>query len=138
MPSYVVEKVSRAFDSVLHRSLSGSTVLLIGLAYKRNIADIRESPSLKLIELLEERGAIVMFHDPHVTEITQTREYSHFKGRQSVEITPELVASCEATLISTDHDLVDYSIISKHSRLIVDTRNAMASRGLPLSNVVKS
>jgi UDP-N-acetyl-D-glucosamine dehydrogenase len=138
MPLYVIDKVSRAFDAVLEGARAGARGLLIGLSYKRNIADIRESPSLKLMELLEARGARVLFHDPHAQEITETREYPQFKGRRSVALTAELVAGCDATLIATDHDQVDYALLSEHSRLIVDTRNAMASRGLSLRNVVKS
>jgi len=138
MPRHVVGRLAEALDIRLGRALSRSRVLVIGLAYKKNVPDIRESPSLKLIELIEHRGGSASFHDPHVAEIPRTREYMALMGRQSVPLTAEVVAAHDAVLISTDHDAVDYAALAGWSPLIIDTRNAMGKRGLSGDNVVKA
>ncbi|MGL6210634.1 MAG: nucleotide sugar dehydrogenase [Paracoccaceae bacterium] len=138
MPRHVVGRLAEALDVRLGRALSRSKVLIIGLAYKKNVPDIRESPSLKLIELIEHRGGSASFHDPHVTEIPRTREYMALKGRQSVELTAEVVAAHDAVLISTDHDAVDYAALVGWSPLIIDTRNAVARRGLAGDHIIKA
>ena len=102
------------------------------------MADIRESPSLKLIELLESRGADVAFHDPHVPEIAPTREHPGYAGRRSVPLSPEMLAGVDAVLIATDHDAVDFGTLASHAKLIIDTRNAMRRRGLSMANVILS
>jgi len=138
MPRHVVGRLAEALDIRLGRALSRSRVLVIGLAYKRNVPDIRESPSLKLIELIEHRGGSASFHDPHVTEIPRTREYMALMGRQSVPLTREVVQAHDAVLISTDHDAVDYAALLDWSGLIVDTRNVFARRGLSGDHIVKA
>jgi len=138
MPRHVVGRLAEALDIRLGRALSRSKVLIIGLAYKKNVPDIRESPSLKLIALIEERGGSASFHDPHVAEIPRTREYMALRGRASVPLTREVVAGYDVVLISTDHDAVDYAALAEWAPLIVDTRNAMARRGLTGANVVKA
>jgi len=138
MPRHVVGRLAEALDRRLGRALSRARVLIVGLAYKKNVPDIRESPSLKLIELIEERGGQASFHDPHVTEIPRTREYTALMGRQSVPLTAEVVGAHDAVLISTDHDAVDYAALLGWSGLIVDTRNAFARRGLSGGHVVKA
>jgi UDP-N-acetyl-D-glucosamine dehydrogenase len=119
------------------RTLAGSRILLLGLAYKKNVSDVRESPALKLMELLEKKAARVEFHDPHVREIPPTREYSSYAGRRSVFLTVDMIADYDAVLIVTDHDAVDYSILA-NATLVVDTRNACTRRGLRFANLVKA
>ncbi|PVE20232.1 nucleotide sugar dehydrogenase, partial [Microvirga sp. KLBC 81] len=122
MPSYVVERLAQAVDRG-GRPFSGARILLLGVAYKKNVDDIRESPALKLLELIEARGARVDYHDPHVPELPPTRKHGALAGRRSVPLTVATVASYDAVLIATDHDQVDYRLIAEHARLVVDTRN---------------
>jgi len=138
MPRHVVGRLAEALDMRLGRALSRSKVLVIGLAYKKNVPDIRESPSLKLIELIEHRGGSASFHDPHVAEIPRTREYMALMGRQSVPLTEDVVRAHDVVLISTDHDAVDYPALLAWSDLIVDTRNVFARRGLAGDHIVKA
>jgi UDP-N-acetyl-D-glucosamine dehydrogenase len=122
MPAYVVEKVSLAlnFD---RKPVNGSKILVLGVAYKRDIDDVRESPALDVIRLLEEHGAVVAFHDPFIATV---REDGH--TREGVELTPELLAGSDAVVVVTDHRAVDYQLVMDHAALIVDTRNV--TRGL--------
>lgn len=137
MPSYVVARLERALDATQRRSLGASRILLIGLAYKKNVSDVRESPAFALIERLEARGAVVEYHDPHVPEVPPTRHHGALRGMSSVPLTPETVAAADAVLIVTDHDAVDYALIGAHARLVVDTRNAIRRHGItPASHLV--
>jgi UDP-N-acetyl-D-glucosamine dehydrogenase len=138
MPRYVVNRLEESLDAHLGLALGKSRVLVIGLAYKRNVSDIRESPSFKLMELIEKRGGRCDYHDPHVTVIPPTREHVAFTGRQSLVLTAAVVAAHDVVLISTDHDAVDYQMLAAHARLIVDTRNAFAKRNLSGANIVKA
>jgi UDP-N-acetyl-D-glucosamine dehydrogenase len=113
-------------------------VLIIGLAYKKNVPDIRESPSLKLIELIEERGGRASFHDPYVSEIPPTRAYGALKGRASVDWTEAAIKEFDAVLIATDHDNLDYAALANWSPLIIDTRNVFARNGISGDNIVKA
>ncbi len=122
MPNYVVQRLEEGLAKQ-DKKLAGAEILLIGIAYKKNIDDTRESPALVLIEILEQAGAQVAFHDPHVPEIPMTREHSELAGRCSVNI--ERAATTDAVLIVTDHDAVDYEELASRAKLIVDTRNAM-------------
>ena len=125
MPQLVVSKTMQALSLVCEKALNGSKVLIIGMAYKKNIDDMRESPSLVLTELLEAEGAKVAYHDPFVPIIPKTREHIQLAGRTSLDLTPETVSGFDAVLISTNHDGVDYQMMADHATLIVDTRNAM-------------
>lgn len=138
MPRHVVGRLAEALDVRLGKALSRSRVLVIGLAYKKNVPDIRESPSLKLIELIEERKGAADFHDPHVAEIPKTREYMALKGRRSVPLDEETVRGYDAVLVSTDHDAIDYAALARWSPLIVDTRNAFSRRNITGENIVKA
>jgi UDP-N-acetyl-D-glucosamine dehydrogenase len=138
MPRYVLSRLEQALDRDQAVSLGSSRILIIGLAYKKNVSDIRESPSLVLLDLLEERGVHADFHDPFVSEIPVTREHAGLAGRRSVPLKSETLTAYNAVLIATDHDSVDFQMIATHARLIVDTRNAIARRGLPLDKVVKA
>jgi UDP-N-acetyl-D-glucosamine dehydrogenase len=138
MPRHVVTRLAEALDIKLGKALSRSKILVIGLAYKKNVPDIRESPSLKLIELIEERGGTAAYHDPHVDEIPSTREYQSLKGRISVPLFEDLVKGFDALLIATDHDAVDYAALAAWSPLVIDTRNVFARRGIVGDNIVKA
>ncbi len=137
MPRHVVSKLEEALDHHSDKTLGRSSVLLLGMAYKRNIADIRESPALKLIELIEARGGRTSFHDPHVAEVPPTREHPKLRGRRSLDLTSETIAAHDAVIIVTDHDAIDYRLLAS-ARIIVDTRNACASRGLTFERTVKA
>lgn len=137
MPSVVVDRLaeSLAADGV---ALEGARILLMGVAYKKNIDDIRESPSLVLIEELEARKAVVDFHDPLVPQIPPTREHARLGGRRSAALTADAVAGYDAVLISTDHDAVDYALIAGSARRVVDTRNVFGRLGLSNPALVKA
>lgn len=138
MPRYVVGKLAETLDIKAGKALSRSRVLILGLAYKKNVADIRESPSLRLMEVIEERGGKADYHDPHVGEIPSTREYQHLKGRKSVDLTPGALEAYDAVLVATDHDQLDYAVIADSARLIIDTRNVFTRLGLFADHIVKA
>lgn len=125
MPQLVVAKAGQALSLRLQKALNGSAVLIVGMAYKKNVDDMRESPSLVLMELLENEGAAVAFHDPFVQIIPHTREHFELAGRESLDLTPEAISKFDAVLISTNHDNVDYQMLADNAKLIIDTRNAM-------------
>ena len=140
MPRYVIARLEEALDARAGKSLGQARILVVGLAYKKNVADVRESPSFKLMELLEKRGAAVSFHDPHVPVIPPTREHAAFTGRRSAPLTRETILDYDAVLIATDHDDVDYALIAGNGErpVVVDTRNAFGRRGLAGPNIVKA
>lgn len=129
MPKVVVDRIAAELNSRFSKSIKGSRVLLVGLAYKKNVDDIRESPGFRLIELLEGRGAYVDYYDPFVPVIPRTREHARLAGRPAAAFTPENIATYDAALIATDHDDVDYGMLVDHAKLVVDTRNAVARAG---------
>lgn len=126
MPAYVVGKVGEALNEKC-KSIKGSRVLILGLAYKADVDDIRESPTFVLMEMLEAKGAIVDYHDPYVPEIPRTREHTAFTGRKSIQWTQEVISSYDCVLISTAHKCVDYKTLVHWSNCIVDTRNTVKS-----------
>ncbi|MBZ9661824.1 nucleotide sugar dehydrogenase [Mesorhizobium sp. ESP-6-4] len=138
MPRHVVDELAKALDRRCGKALSRSRILIVGLAYKKNVPDIRESPSLRLIELIEEWGGKAEFHDPHVTEIPTTREHMAIKGRRSVELTEAALKDFDAVVVATDHDAIDYQTIADHAPLIVDTRNVFGRLGLDRETVLKA
>jgi UDP-N-acetyl-D-glucosamine dehydrogenase len=117
MPAYVVEKVSHALN-VDRKPVNGSNILVLGVAYKPDIDDVRESPALDVIRLLEEHGATVSFHDPFISTV---REEGH--ERHGVALTPEIIAATDAVVVVTDHKKVDYQLVMDNAVLIVDSRN---------------
>ena len=121
MPYYVVGKVMHALNEN-YKHIKGSKILLLGLAYKKDIDDMRESPSLKLIELLQERGAKVDYNDEYIPAMPKVRKYGFDK--KSVKITKSNLKKYDVVLLSTDHSYYDHGVILENSRLIVDTRNA--------------
>ncbi|TIU74109.1 MAG: nucleotide sugar dehydrogenase, partial [Mesorhizobium sp.] len=138
MPRHVVDELAKALDQRCGKALSRSRILIVGLAYKKNVPDIRESPSLRLIELIEDWGGKAEFHDPHVIEIPTTREHMAIKGRRSVELTEAALKDFDAVVVATDHDAIDYQTIADHAPLIVDTRNVFGRLGLDRETVVKA
>lgn len=123
MPKYVVTRLLEALSD-RGKALKGAKILLVGLAYKKDVDDVRESPAFVLWELLQERGAEVAYHDPFATVVPRTREHAQFAGIKSVELTPENLETYAAVLIVTDHTTVDYERIVRHAALTIDTRNA--------------
>lgn len=134
-PYYVVEK-ARDILNQHGKSLSQSRVLIIGAAYKKNTDDLRESPSLKLIEILKSKGAHVEYNDPYIPKLPPTRKYNF--EMTSVELNKQNLNSYDLVLISTDHDAIDYKLIVENSRIIVDTRNVIERKGLKSKNVFKA
>jgi UDP-N-acetyl-D-glucosamine dehydrogenase len=122
MPHYVVHRVIEALNDA-RKPLRGSKVCVLGVAYKRDVDDDRESPSFELMELLTAGGAEVTYSDPHVPRLRQKRRYD-FSGMTSKELTAEFLASQDCVLIATDHSAYDYDFIVEHAPLVVDARNA--------------
>lgn len=129
MPQHVVGCCARTLETVGGK-LSGSRVLLLGVAYKADVDDDRESPGYALWKLFEQAGAVVDFHDPHIPVIRPSREHAELAGRASMPLTPENLAHYDLTVLVTAHRAIDYARVAAHARLIVDTRNAFA--GLPV------
>ncbi len=123
MPDYVIRRLMHALND-RKKALNGSRVLVLGLSYKKDVDDIRESPSLVLLEELMARGAEVDYHDPFVPRIKVTRKHGRLAGMESVELTATGLAGYDAVLIATDHGNVDYTFVVQHATLVVDTRNA--------------
>ena len=136
MPRYVVTRIVSELNARTGKGLNGAKILLIGLAYKKNINDTRESPSFKLIDLLEKQGAVCDIHDPFVPKIPPLREHPELVGRLSVAINDEVISNYDLVVIATDHDSIDYRAIVRHARIVVDTRNACGRAGARGSNVI--
>lgn len=132
MPVWVVGKVMDALNA-RKKTLNGSRVLVLGVAYKKNIDDSRETPSAELIKLLQEKGAEVDYSDPHIPTFPVMRKYKF--EMQSIELTPQTLSVYDCVLLATDHDAFDYDLIRQNAALIVDTRGVY---GDPLANVVKA
>lgn len=137
MPGYVVSQLILRLNA-MGRSMNGARIILFGVAYKKNVEDIRESPALRLMEMIERLGAVTEFYDPFVPVLPLTREHPNLAGKVSQEWRRDLAAEYSASLIVTDHDDFDYDAIVSYSPIILDTRNACARRGLARSNVFKS
>ena len=120
MPAFVVEKVAHALNEE-RKAVNGSRVLVVGVAYKPDIDDIRESPALDVMRLLEQHGAEVAFHDPHIASYREDGD-----TRRGVPLTPAELQRADAVVIVTDHRSIDYQMLMDHAALIVDSRNAMA------------
>jgi len=138
MPRLVVERLAKALDDRAGRGLNAARILIVGLAYKKNVDDMRESPSLKLIELIEARGAAVDYYDPFIPVIPRTREHAALTGRRSIAWDLAAIGGYDAVLIATDHDGVDYAGLAGAAKLVVDTRNAVARAGIVAEAVVKA
>lgn len=138
MPRHVVARVSEELNRRTGRGLKGARVLVVGLAYKKNVDDTRESPSLKLIELLEKQGSACDVHDPFIPVIPPIREHPRLVGRKTVPLDAKMIAQYDVVLIATDHDEVDYRTLVGAAKLVVDTRNACARAGVTGANIAKA
>jgi UDP-N-acetyl-D-glucosamine dehydrogenase len=125
MPQYVVHKVREALNT-REKSVNRSRVLVLGAAYKANVNDVRESPALEIMRLLEREGAVVFYHDPHVPHFTE-----HGITRRSVELTDAELLAADCAVIVTDHSGVDYERVVTFSALVLDTRNVTAGMKAP-------
>ena len=123
MPYYAVSRIARALNG--HgKAVNGAGILLLGMAYKQNVGDLRESPSLKLLELLREDGAEVTYHDPHVPTLSN-------EGLSSVPLTAEIIAAADCVVIATAHAAIDLALVVEHAELVMDLRNAVRDRLSP-------
>jgi len=137
MPEYVVQRTMEALNSRA-KAVKGSRILLLGMAYKANVDDMRESPTFALMDRFQQLGATVHFHDPHVPVVGPTREHMAWAGTQSLEWSPANLAAQDAIVIATHHAAFDLTELAAHADLIIDTRNAMASTATRPGQVVKA
>ena len=137
MPKYVVSRVMEALNAK-RQALNGAKILVLGLAYKPNVEDERESPSYVLMDLLAESGAEVAYHDPYVPVIKPTREHSHWAGTESVNWNRSTIAAFDLVLIATAHACVNYQELADMAQCIVDTRNALATVQVAAGKVWKA
>ncbi|MBS7542614.1 nucleotide sugar dehydrogenase [Ancylobacter oerskovii] len=138
MPYLVVDQLAEALDRSFGRGLAGARILVLGAAYKKNVDDVRESPALKLMELIDERGGLCEFHDPQVTALPPTRRHPRLSGKPSIPLDAAALAGFDAVLVATDHDDVDYALVAEQARLVVDTRNVFARLGLAPRRLVRA
>jgi UDP-N-acetyl-D-glucosamine dehydrogenase len=137
MPHHVVRRVAEALNNE-KKPVNGSRILLVGLSYKANVDDDRESPTYVLMDLLKERGAEIAYYDPFVPVIRPTREHGHWAGTRSIAWDKNLIAGYDAVLISTAHDAVNYKELGNWAKVIVDTRNIMSQVPGPTARVYKA
>jgi len=119
MPKYVVSKLVTALNDA-GKPLKGSKIMVLGIAYKKNVDDMRESPSVEIMELIEAKGGVVSYSDPHVPVFPQMREHSF--DLSSVDITAQSMADVDAVILATDHAKFDYDLVAKHATLVIDSR----------------
>lgn len=134
MPSYVVDRLQQGLNS-RGKAVMGSSILVLGLSYKKGVADTRESPAYQIIPKLVKMGAQVDYHDPYVPSVPPTRSWPGHPDLESQELTPEFVASRDAIVLITDHPTVDYEMVAKYADLIVDSRGVYRE---PRPNVLKA
>jgi UDP-N-acetyl-D-glucosamine dehydrogenase len=135
MPQWVIERLSRALN-FREKTLKNSRILVLGMAYKPDVDDDRESPSRELISILFERGARVSYHDPYIPEFKGSRNYA-FKMK-SIPLTSGQLKKFDAVLIATDHHCIDYQFVVDHSTLVLDTRNATSHVRRHKKRIVKA
>lgn len=123
MPYYVIQRIMEALND-RRKSINGAKILLLGMAYKKDVDDPRESPSFKLLELLEKKGAQVSYNDPHIPALKPGRQYAY--DLTSTPLTEKNLAEADCVLVATDHSVYDYNFILQHANLIVDTRNVFS------------
>jgi UDP-N-acetyl-D-glucosamine dehydrogenase len=124
MPRAVVNTLQETLNCRFACAIKGAKILVAGIAYKKNVDDLRESPALRIMEILQDLGAEVSYLDPYFPEIPATREHAALRGMPSVEFSEVIVAQFDAVMIATDHDCFDYENLVRWSKLVVDTRNA--------------
>jgi UDP-N-acetyl-D-glucosamine dehydrogenase len=126
MPQYVIQRVAEVLNARC-KAINGSRILLLGLAYKADVDDMRESPTFILLDSLKARGANVAYYDPHVPVIRPTREHAAWTGVKSIEWNQKSISSFDAVVIATAHQAVKYQELADWCSCIIDTRNAMAA-----------
>ncbi len=134
MPNYVVEKLIFSLNDH-SKPLKNSRILILGVAYKKNVDDQRESPSLKIIQTLKQHGVHIEYHDPYAPTCSNHRHYPDI-NLKSLPLTKENLQTFDAVIIVTDHDNIDYKLVAEYSSLIIDTRNVLAARGLKTVNTI--
>ena len=137
MPQFVVNRVAEALNAK-KKSVNGSKILLLGLAYKPNVDDLRESPTFILMDLLKARGADVAYYDPHIPDIHPTREHAHWTGTKSVAWNKKIISSYDAVVIATAHKAVNYQELADWTQCVVDTRNAMSGLKVKANQIWKA
>ena len=138
MPNYVIKVLESSLQAKFDKEIKGAKILIMGLAYKKNVDDTRESPAFVLLELLKARGATVAYFDPFVPSIPETREHAAHAGQKSIDWSAEELAKYDAALICTDHDGINYEELVAKSKLVIDTRNATASINNKLGKIIKA
>ncbi len=136
MPYEVVDGLMHALNDRT-KALRGAKILVLGVAYKKNVDDLRESPSLKIIDILLKKGADISYNDPHIPVMKRSRHFPDMPEFTSVELTEETLKASDAVFILTDHDAYDHEFITEHASLVVDTRNATKAVQASRSNIVK-
>jgi UDP-N-acetyl-D-glucosamine dehydrogenase len=124
MPKLVVNKLDEVLQAHAGKPLKGANILVMGVAYKKNVDDLRESPALEIMELIQGAGGKIAYHDPYIPEIMPTREHPEFTGMKSVPLDAANVSKFDAVVVTTDHSNVDYASMVSWSKLVIDTRNA--------------
>ena len=132
MPTWVIEKVFEGLNGH-KKSINGSRILVLGIAYKKNVDDMRESPSVEIMKLLQARGALIDYADPYVPVFKKMRKYSF--DLKSIDLTPETIGSYDCLVIATNHDDFDYELIKRHAHLIIDTRGVYRE---PAGHIIKA
>ena len=138
MPRHVVNTLVGALSDRLQKSIKGTKILLVGAAYKKNVDDIRESPALRIMEIIDHMGASVDYYDSYIPVIPVTREHPEFGGRPSISFSSANLEKYDAAFIVTDHDDVDYQLLVDHIPLIVDTRNVCERKGVFSDKIIKA
>ena len=136
MPRYVISQLSEFLNNV-GKPIRGSKICLLGMAYKKDVDDPRESPSFELMDLLRERGADLTYNDPHIPTLGKKRDYD-VPDMSSTELTPEFLAAQDCVLIATNHTAYDYAYIVEHSRMVLDTRNATKEVSIGREKIFKA
>ena len=122
MPAVVAEKVALALNDD-RKAVNGSRIIVVGVAYKKDVDDVRESPALEIMEILQDKGAVLSYSDPYIPRLHRMRKYD-FSNMVSIDLTDEAMRSQDAVIITTDHTNIDYQRVVDNSKLVVDTRNA--------------
>jgi UDP-N-acetyl-D-glucosamine dehydrogenase len=135
IPYHVLHRISEALNAK-KKSIKGSRILILGVAYKPDVDDMRESPAIKIIDLLLNMGADISYNDPHIPKFPKLRKYNF--DLKSVELTPRFISSMDCVVIVTNHSAYDYDFVVKHSKIVVDTRNATRDVISGKSKVVKA
>ena len=134
----MISRMQEALDRRQGIALGKASILLLGVAYKRNTSDVRESPALELMSSLIRLGSKVDFYDPLIPVIPSTRSYPELAGLRSVSPSPEAFGAYNAVVVATDHDVFDYVTVVANARLVVDTRNIVETLDLAKNNLVKA